>query len=127
MFCARASPRASVSTQAKSLASLDSVEKEVRTMALAASSTTEMIRVQSTSSVTASSGWSRGRLRERHHELPLGATRAMAPGPITSVEPSSSTTAGPRIVSPTPSRERSYTAVSHEAARLGESTRAVAP
>src|SRR5712691_466941 len=40
--------------QAKSFASFDSVENEVRTMALAASSTTEMSRVQSTSSVIAS-------------------------------------------------------------------------
>jgi hypothetical protein len=55
LFWASAAPRASVSTQAKSLASLDSVENEVRTMALAASSTTEMMRVHSTSSVTASS------------------------------------------------------------------------
>ena len=46
--------RASVSTQAKSLASLESVENEVRTIALAASSTTEMRRVQSTSRVMAS-------------------------------------------------------------------------
>ena len=53
-FCASAKPRASVSTQAKSLASFDSVENEVRTMAFAASSTTEMIRVHSTSSVIAS-------------------------------------------------------------------------
>ena len=54
VFWARAWPRASVSTQAKSLASLDSVENEVRTMALAASSTTEMRRVHRTSRVTAS-------------------------------------------------------------------------
>ena len=53
-FWASANPRASVSTHAKSLASLDSVENEVRTMAFAASSTTEMIRVHSTSSVIAS-------------------------------------------------------------------------
>ena len=53
-FWASANPRASVSTQAKSLASLESVENEVRTMAFAASSTTEMIRVHSTSSVIAS-------------------------------------------------------------------------
>jgi len=55
LFWASAYPRASVSTQAKSFASLDSVENDVRTMALAASSTTEMMRVHRTSSVTASS------------------------------------------------------------------------
>ena len=55
VFWASAPPRASVRMQAKSLASLDSVENEVRTMALAASSTIEMMRVQSTSRVTASS------------------------------------------------------------------------
>ena len=54
VFWASARPRASVSTQAKSLASLESVENEVRTMAFAASSTIEMSRVQSTSSVIAS-------------------------------------------------------------------------
>src|SRR5215472_7658409 len=53
-FWARAKPRASVRTQAKSLASFESVEKEVRTMALAASSTTEMMRVHSTSRVMGS-------------------------------------------------------------------------
>src|SRR5262245_32763977 len=54
VFWARAWPRASVRTQAKSLASLDSVENEVRTIALAASSTTEIRRVHRTSRVTAS-------------------------------------------------------------------------
>ena len=56
LFWANAAPPASVSTQAKSLASLESVENDVRTMALAASSTTEMMRVHRTSSVTASRG-----------------------------------------------------------------------
>src|SRR5262249_467443 len=55
VFWARAPPRASVSTQRKSLASFDSVENDVRTMALAASPTTEITRVHSTSRVTASS------------------------------------------------------------------------
>src|SRR5262249_14039378 len=54
-FWASANPRESVSTHAKSLASFESVENDVLTMALAASSTTEMRRVHSTSSVTASS------------------------------------------------------------------------
>ena len=49
LFWASAYPRASVSMQAKSLASLESVENEVRTIALAASSTTEMMRVHRTS------------------------------------------------------------------------------
>src|SRR5688572_26522509 len=44
--------------------------------------------------------------------LPLAATRPTPPGPITSVEPSSSTTAGPRISSPMARRARSYTVVS---------------
>src|SRR6266545_4781536 len=62
--------------QAKSFASFDSVENDVRTIALAASSTTEMRRVQSTSSVIASNprlmvspspaaSW-----RERHDDVP---------------------------------------------------------
>src|SRR5713101_1063591 len=55
LFCARAWPRASVRMHAKSLASFESVENDVRTMALAASSTMEIARVHSTSSVTASS------------------------------------------------------------------------
>ena len=106
VFWARAWPRASVSTQAKSLASLDSVENDVRTMALAASSTTEMRRVHRTSSVTASK---RVVMRIRGvgviTMLPLAAaTRAVAPGPTTSVEPSSSTTAGPASSLPTPRR-----------------------
>jgi hypothetical protein len=54
VFWASAPPRASVRTQAKSFASLDSVENDVRTIAFAASSTTEMMRVQSTSRLTAS-------------------------------------------------------------------------
>jgi hypothetical protein len=54
VFCATERPWASVSTQAKSLASLDRVEKEVRTIALAASSTMEMRRDQITSRRTAS-------------------------------------------------------------------------
>ena len=103
-FWASAKPRASVSTQAKSLASLESVEKDVRTMALAASSTTEMSRVQSTSSVMASKRVRHGRTGSVRMTLPVGATRAVAPGPTTSVEPSSSRTAGPWISSPTPRR-----------------------
>src|SRR6266545_447992 len=62
--------------QAKSFASFESVENDVRTIALAASSTTEMRRVQSTSSVIASNprltvspsppaSWS-----ERHDDVP---------------------------------------------------------
>src|SRR2546428_5088695 len=62
--------------QAKSFASFESVENDVRTIALAASSTTEMSRVQSTSSVIASNprltvspspaaSWS-----ERHDDVP---------------------------------------------------------
>ncbi len=54
VFCATERPRASVKTQAKSLASLDSVENEVRTIAFAASSTIEISRDQMTSSRTAS-------------------------------------------------------------------------
>src|SRR2546427_3555993 len=54
VFCASEQPRASVSMQAKSFASFESVENDVRTIALAASSTTEMSRVQSPSSVIAS-------------------------------------------------------------------------
>jgi len=46
VFCARERACASVSTQAKSFASLESVGKEVRMMALAASSTAGISRVQ---------------------------------------------------------------------------------
>src|SRR5262245_35739419 len=90
LFCASAPPRASVSMHAKSLASLDSVENDVRTMALAASSTTEMMRVHSTSSVTASSlaltlrssrAYEPLRSWQRHHDIagvrhPRGAAGA---------------------------------------------------
>ena len=53
-FCAKEYPRASVSTQAKSFASFARVEKDVRTITLAASSTIEIIRVQIISSSTMS-------------------------------------------------------------------------
>ena len=52
--------------------------------------------------------------------LPLAATRAVAPGPTTSVEPSSSTTAGPRTTSPGASRARSYTVVSSKRRLAGK-------
>ena len=54
VFWASAPPRASVSMHAKSFASFESVENDVRTMAFAASSTIEIRRVQRTSRVTAS-------------------------------------------------------------------------
>ena len=54
LFCARAWPRASVRMHAKSFASFESVENDVRTIAFAASSTIEISRVQNTSSETAS-------------------------------------------------------------------------
>src|SRR5262249_48717301 len=81
-FWARAKPRASVRTQAKSLASFESVEKEVRTMALAASSTTEMMRVHSTSRVMGSKlaltamppreRWAASRRPQGQHEVATG-------------------------------------------------------
>ena len=57
VFWAIDCPAGSVSTQAKSLLSLTSVENEVRRNALAASSTDEIIRRHRISSVTASKGW----------------------------------------------------------------------
>src|SRR5215204_684472 len=51
--CASESPFASVSTHAKSFDSRTTVENDVRTSAAAASSTIEMSRVHSISSVTA--------------------------------------------------------------------------
>ena len=77
-FCASAYPRASVSTQAKSFASFDSVEKDVRTIALAASSTIEMIRVHSTSSVTASSRTLMARLAPKGMEGEIFGLYALA-------------------------------------------------
>src|SRR5215469_13730156 len=89
-FWARAKPRASVRTQAKSLASFESVEKEVRTMALAASSTTEMMRVHSTSSVmgskvaltagASSAWWAASRRAQRQHEIAAGGDTSAAAG-----------------------------------------------
>ena len=73
------------------------VENEVRTMALAASSTTEMRRVHSTSSVIASSLALTAASPRCCRSRPPARS---PPGPITRVEPSSSTTAGPRISSP---------------------------
>ncbi|MNN27570.1 hypothetical protein D3C81_1411090 [compost metagenome] len=49
LFSASAHPAESVTTTAKSLASVERVEKEVRTMSLAASFTTARTRVQNTS------------------------------------------------------------------------------
>jgi hypothetical protein len=57
VFCASDWPAASVSTQAKSLDSLTSVENDVRLNAFAASSTAEIVRRHMISSVTASNGW----------------------------------------------------------------------
>src|SRR3546814_5300652 len=48
-FSASSRPAVSVTTTAKSLASVERVEKEVRTISLAASLTTERTRVQNTS------------------------------------------------------------------------------
>ena len=56
VFWASDWPAASVSTQAKSLNSLTSVENDVRLSALAASSTAEIVRRHRISSVTASKG-----------------------------------------------------------------------
>src|SRR5215468_6601059 len=89
-FWASANPRASVRTHAKSLASFESVEKEVRTMALAASSTTEMMRVHSTSSVMGSkvaltaaaspAWWAASRRAQRQHEVTAGGDAGAAAG-----------------------------------------------
>ena len=49
LFSASARPAVSVTTTAKSFASVDSVEKDVRTISLAASSAMERTRVQNTS------------------------------------------------------------------------------
>src|SRR5215467_716826 len=85
-----AKSRASVRTHAKSLASFESVEKEVRTMALAASSTTEMMRVHSTSSVMGSkvaltaaaspAWWAASRRAQRQHEIAAGSDAGAAAG-----------------------------------------------
>src|SRR5215813_14172113 len=89
-FWASAKPRASVRTHAKSLASFESVEKEVRTMALAASSTTEMMHVHSTSSVmgskvaltagASSAWWAASRRAQRQHEIAAGGDAGAAAG-----------------------------------------------
>ena len=55
--CASDRPFASVSTHAKSFDSRTTVENDVRTSAAAASSTIEMSRVHSISSVTALKRW----------------------------------------------------------------------
>ena len=68
VFCASDWPAASVSTQAKSLDSLTSVENDVRRSALAASSTAEIVRRHRISSVTASKGWLLAAVRGCGHE-----------------------------------------------------------
>ena len=55
VFCASECPVSSVSTQAKSLASFDRVENEVRMITFAASSTIEVMRLHRISIVTGSS------------------------------------------------------------------------
>src|SRR5262249_21376309 len=57
--------------------------------------------------------------------LPVAATFAVPPGPMTSVEPSSSTTAGPPISSPGARRARAYTVVSSKPRRSGKYARRV--
>ena len=104
LFCATECPFSSVKTQAKSLASFDRVENAVRMMHLG--------RLVDDRRDPAPQDFDGDGVEHVFYSnvttmLPDAITSAVPAGPMTSVEPGSSTSAGPRNVAPAASRSRS--------------------